>query len=356
MSIPRKPQAIHLAVERLREIPNTPYGNGCARYDVRLTVNDRLRVLDAVYNVGPHSFALEWKGAGTLMHVANAVLQLKQTLCDPLRPEIPLVAVPYMGEAGRAYCEENAVAWLDLSGNVTISAAGLYVQLIGHPNRFKRPGRPESAFGPKGSRIARWLLMNPTSPISQRGLASVTGLDEGYVSRVVRKLIDSRLVVRDDKGVKVRNADLLLDAWAEEYRFDRHTLIAGHIASNTGDNLTRQIAHTLADWQVPYAATGLAAAWMWTRHAAFRLSTVYLKDTPSASLIAALGFRDEPRGANVWLVVPNDEGVFHGATDMEGVCCVHPVQAILDLKAHPERSREATDVLRTHLVWNGDAA
>lgn len=354
MSIPSESQAIHLAVQRLREILDTPYGNGCASYEVR--VNDGLQVLDAVYTVGPHSFALEWKRSGNLMHVANAVLQLKQTVCDPLRPEIPLVAVPYMGEAGRAYCEENDVAWLDLSGNASISAEGLYIQLVGHPNRFRRPGRPESAFGPKGSRIARWLLMNPTSPINQRGLASVTGLDEGYVSRVVRKLIDSRLVVRDDEGIKIRNADLLLNAWNEEYRFDKHKVVAGHVVSNTGDNLTRQIAQILADRQVPYATTGLSAAWMWTRHAGFRLTTIYLKQAPSAELMATLGFRSEPRGANVWLVVPNDEGVFHGATNVEGVCCVHPVQAILDLKAHPERSREAIDVLRTHLVWNGDAA
>ena len=359
MRIPTEPRAIQLAVERLREILNPAYGPdgpGCARYEVGVTVDDRLRVLDAIYTVGPHSFALEWRRTGTLMHVTNAVLYLKHTVCGPLRSEIPLVAVPYMGESGRAYCEQNGVAWLDLSGNTSISATGLYIQVIGRPNQFRRPGRPESAFGPKGSRIARWLLMNPSATIRQRALASATGLDEGYVSRVVRKLIDGRLAIRDDRGIEICDADLLLDTWNEEYRFDRHTLIAGHIAAATGENLTRQVAHTLAERQVPYAATGLAAAWMWTKYAGFRLSTVYLKDAPSTELTTTLGFRDEPRGANIWLVVPNDEGVFYGATDVEGVRCVHPIQTILDLKAHPERSREAIDVLRRHLAWNGDAA
>ena len=61
----------------------------------------------------------------------------------------------------------------------------------------------------------------------------------------------------------------------------------------------------------------------------------------------SLGFRRESRGSNTWLVMPNDEGVFHGAQQVNGIRCVHPVQAYLDLKDHPERAREAADELRS---------
>ena len=59
-----------------------------------------------------------------------------------------------------------------------------------------------------------------------------------------------------------------------------------------------------------------------------------------------MAFREESRGESVWLVVPNDEGIFQGALDREGVRCVHPVQVYLDLKNHPERSAEAAEELR----------
>ena len=55
-------------------------------------------------------------------------------------------------------------------------------------------------------------------------------------------------------------------------------------------------------------------------------------------------------GANVWLVVPNDEGVFTAAAAKKGIACVHPVQAYLDLQGHPERAGEAADELRTRLL------
>ena len=345
MQVPLQYEAVRQATARLSEILSASHGSESVRYDVPARAG-ALR-LDAVVTAGPHFFALEWKGSGSLGQVALAADKLKQATGDSTRSWIPVVAVPYMGEAGRSYCERAGVAWMDLSGNAGIVAPGLYVQILGHPNRYRRPGIPESAFGPKGSRIARWLLMHPTAILRQRELASATGLDEGYTSRVVRKLIENRFVAREREGIRVRDADRLLDAWREVYRFDKHTPLPGHIAAVSGDGLAHAVARTLAQNDVPYAITGLAAAWAWTRHAGFRLLTVYLCERPSAKLTTSLGFRRESRGANTWLVVPNDEGVFHGAQPVNDIRCVHPVQAYLDLKDHPERAREAADELRS---------
>ena len=81
--------------------------------------------------------------------------------------------------------------------------------------------------------------------------------------------------------------------------------------------------------EVSYAATALPAAWLWTRHATFRLATVYLPEIPSAALLAGLGFREEPRGANTWLVIPNDE-----ASSME-----------------PARSKRFAASIRSRRTW-----
>lgn len=308
---------------------------------------------DAVVIGGDHRFAVECKSSGSLSHIAMAVSQLAEAPNHFPEPVIPLLAVPYMGETARAHCEKHNVGWLDLSGNGRIVAPGMFYQEVGHPNRFPRLGRPESSFGPKGSRIARQFLMDPETPVRQRALASSTGLNEGHVSRVVGKLVETGLMERGEKGIKVVDADLLLDAWREEYRFDRHTVIRGHVAARSGDGLLRSLAATLSELGVPHAVTGLPGAWLWTKHAGFRLVTIYLADVPSAGLMTDLGFREEPRGANTWLVVPNDEGVFHGTSLVDGVRCVHPVQVYLDLKDHPERASEAAAELRAQLLSGG---
>ena len=340
--------SIRQAAERLAEILEVPTRTGDTNFDVSTGDGHRW---DAVLTSGGHRFVLEWQRTGSLAQVAAAIHQLHSARDSFDYELIPILAVPYMGETARERCAKAGISWLDLSGNGRIVAPGIFYQNLGNPNLFRRPGRPESAFGPKGSRLTRRLLMEPGTPMLQRALASTTELDEGHVSRVVGKLLETGLVERRADGIRVTDANSLLAAWRDEYRFDRHQVIRGHIASGAGNSPIHAIADTLSKMEERYAATALPAAWLWTRHAGFRLCTVYLAESPSAGLKLDIGFREETRGANTWLVVPNDAGVFDGAVLVDGICCVHPVQAYIDLKDHPERAPEAAEELRRRVLF-----
>ena len=350
MQIPSEPAAIRQAAERLAEIFCVPNLADAVSFDV---CTEDGRAWDAVLSSRGHSFVLEWKRSGALGPVADAIHQLKSTQSSFPQNVTPILAVPYMGEAAQKRCAQAELPWLDLSGNARIVVPGIFYQNLGNPNRFRRPGRPESAFGPKGSRIARLLLFEPCKPQRQRKIAAYAGLDEGHTSRVVGKLVAAGLVEREEAGIRVTDRGTLLDAWSEDYRFDRHHVIRGHIPTRGGESLIRSVAEVLSKAGAPYAATALPAAWLWTHFAGFRLATVYLSSPPSNEIQKHLGFREEPRGANTWLVVPNDEGVFHGADSVDGIRCVHPVQAYLDLQDHPERAKEAAAELRRRLL-SGD--
>ncbi len=348
MQIPREAVAIEQAARQLTEIFAVPGYTGHVRLNVATEDN---RIWDAIFTVKDQSFALEWKRSGSVVHVEAAIRQLAMAQCSFPYDVIPILAVPYMGREAQKRCAQTHLAWLDLSGNARIITPGIFYQNLGNPNRFRRPGRPESAFGPKGSRIARQLLMEPGTPMRQRAIARNTGLNEGHVSRIVGKLREMGLVERRAEGIRVLDVNTLLDAWREEYRFDRHHVWRGHIAARSGDSLMHAMADTLSKREVAYAATALPAAWLWTRFAAFRLSTVYLSEFPSAGLLTDLGFQEEPRDANTWLVVPNDEGVFDGAALVDGIRCVHPLQIYVDLKDHPERASAAAAALRSRLLF-----
>ena len=316
---------------------------------------------DSVLRAGPFVFVVEWKSVATAASIHAVIIRIRRYGEELERSGrvdekvVPLVVVPFMGDVGRERCTEYGVSWMDLSGNARIVAPGLRVLIEGKPNRYKRPGRPATAFAPRSSRIARWLLMHPTEPLTQRELARATGTDEGQTSRVIGKLLDDDLIVRTDGGaVRPRAPDLLLDAWREAYDFNKHHVVRGHVAARSGDALLHQLVAGLKRGSVPYAVTGLAAAWCLNRFAAFRTATVYLRQEFSSDVATALSFREDARGANVWLVVPNDEGVFHGAsTTNEEIICVHPVQAWLDLHAHPERAEAVAQELRSeYLRWS----
>lgn len=181
-------------------------------------------------------------------------------------------------------------------------------------------------------------------------------MDPGFTSRIVSRLEAQGFVsraqnvsARNNDLISVRDPRLLLDAWRARYEFLRHDVIRGHVAARTSEELVRELARRFADSAIDYAATGLSAAWLRTHFAGFRLATFYLGEAPEEDFLRDLGFREDPKGPNVWLVVPNDEGVFEGAGTVEDIQCVHPVQLYVDLKDHPERSAEAAEQLRSHL-------
>jgi len=311
--------------------------------------------IDLVLAAESNRFLVEYKATGTLASMAVAVARAKEYARHTPSKVIPLVATRYMGTAAAAFCQRWEVSWLDLSGNAHIEAPGIKVHVQGLPDLFKRAGRPPSLFTPRSSRIARALLSDPKLQFqTQRELSKQAGLSEGSTSRIVHGLEKQSLVERDPSG-KVRPFDpnLLLDAWHEAYDFSRHHLIEGHVASRTSDDLIREAAATLSKRKVEYVLTGLGAAWLLTHHAGFRLVTLYVRGLPREDLLEALNFRKESRGSNTWLVVPNDDGVFAGKAEIEGISCASPLQVYLDLKGHPERAQEAAQELRkTRLQWS----
>ncbi len=284
--------------------------------------------------------------------VERAAGQLKS---DAQADAIPLLVVPFMSKAGSEAADRARLNWIDLSGNASIRVENLLVRVQGNPNQFRSPGRPSSPFAPRSARVARALLLDPVRWWRQKDLAEATGLDDGSVSRVVRRLDDEMLLEQHGRELRPRSPGLLLDAWAQDYRFDRHDVLAAHV-SGTGIELARSLNDRLDALDVHHAFTGLAAAWALDQFASFRLTTVYVDGDPR-DVAERLAIRVAPKGANVQLVGPEDIGVFLGEEDHDGIRCVSTVQVYLDLLHLPERADEAAQHLRDRrLTWHDGAA
>lgn len=263
---------------------------------------------------------------------------------------IAMLVVPYMTAAGKRAAAERRLNWLDLSGNAHIRAEQLYISREGRPNAFPARGRPASAFAPRSARVARVLLAEPTRWWRQKDLATEAGLDDGRISKIVRRFDEDRLLERRDSELRPVDAGLLLDAWAAAYRFDRHDIVVGH-ASGSGIELARELSRQLGSQKIKHALTGLPAAWLLDGFATFRVSTIYVDGDPR-EVAERLELRRNERGANVQIVCPEDDGVFWHGHEVDGVPVVSPMQVYLDLLALPERAREAAEHLRGEgLLW-----
>jgi hypothetical protein len=281
---------------------------------------------------------------GQLKHAAE---QLRRCT-DP--DVISVLVVPYMSRAGAETAHGAELNWLDLSGNAHIRAEGLRLLVQGRPNELHSRGRPSSPFAPKSARVTRTMLLDPERWWRQKDLADATELDDGSISRVVRRLDEELLIERSGHRLRPQDPGLLLDAWAPDYRFDGHDILPCHV-SGTGMEIARSLSGQLKDLRIHHAFTGLPAAWVMDQFARFRLTTIYIDGDPR-SAAAQLDIRQGHKGANVQLVGPNDAGVFSGERAYDDLPCVAPVQVYLDLLHLPERANEAAQHLRgSYLGW-----
>jgi Transcriptional regulator, AbiEi antitoxin, Type IV TA system len=266
---------------------------------------------------------------------------------------LPVLVVPFMTKAGAKAADALDLNWVDLSGNAQIRDPWLYISVHGRPNRFRTRGRPSSPFAPKSSRVARTMLLDPDRWWRQRDLAAAASLDDGQVSRIVRRLKEEELLASMGAEVRPLDPGRLLDAWSGEYRFDRHEMVWGH-ASGSGIELARELNRRLLGTARRYAFTGLAAAWLHEPFARFRLNSLYVEGDPHEAA-EQLGLRLDERGANVQVIAPDDEGVFAGKETIETLPCVSRPQIYLDLGQLPERAREAADKLREEGLWHASS-
>jgi hypothetical protein len=297
-------------------------------------------------------WVIEVKSSSRPGQIERAAEQLRAYADEDV---IPVLVVPFMSRTGAEIADRSRLNWMDLSGNAHIRADNLHLWVVGRPNELRSRGRPSSPFAPKSARVTRTLLLDPYRWWLQKDLASVTRLDDGNVSRIVRRLDEEFLLERRDRQLRARDPDLLLDAWAQDYRFKGHDILPGHL-SGSGIDLARDLAERLESMDVHHAFTGLPAAWAMDLFARFRLTTIYVDGDPR-EIADLLSIRRATKGANIQLVGPNDAGVFDGEHYCNGLHCAAPVQVYLDLLQLPERATEAAQHLRTqHLLWKHGTA
>ena len=196
--------------------------------------------------------------------------------------------------------------------------------------------------------------MHPEAQVRQRNLADITGLNEGHVSRVVGKLVDTGLVERVNEGIRVVDADLLLDAWREEYRFNRHTVISGHVAARSGVELVRLLAGKLSELEVPYARDWSVsrmvmdtARWIPPFH---HVPCRYSFGRVDVGIWGSERLPGEPT-PGWWF--PTTGACFTAPAKWKTFAASIRYRSTSILQGHPERAEEAADELRSRLLMGG---
>lgn len=265
----------------------------------------------------------------------------------------PMIVVsPYLSPGTRERLKALGIGHLDLTGNawIVVARPGLFIETSGAtqaPDRALRPAR--SLRGAKAGRVVR-ALVDRRSPPGVRELAGITGVDAGYVSRLLAFLDSEALVRRSGRG-RIESVDWsgLIRRWAREAPLESR----GEVRSYLEPRGLRAFLERLAGLRETYAVTGSLAAERVAPVAPPRLAIVWVRGGEAAAV--QLGLRPAETGANVLVIDPGDDGVFEGAWEEGGVRYAAPSQAAADLLTSPGRGPAEGEALLDWMQRNEDA-
>lgn len=209
-------------------------------------------------------------------------------------------------------------------------------------------------FSPRSSRVLRVLLVNAGRGWSEREVARTAEVSTGMAHYVCSALIEAGYVTRDESNRMVLTDPLrLLKRWAAYHQYD---VANGFLDYYTFEREIERVLEKVALTDQSYAATALAGAWLVAPYVRPVDLHFYVPDRATAENVAGqLGLNPIPRGGNVKLVVPYDEGVFYGSREVKGVEVVSNIQLYVDLFNYPSRGEEAASRLLDEILeeWHG---
>ena len=239
-----------------------------------------------------------------------------------------LVIAPWLSERTQALLAEAEINYLDLTGNalLRIDNPPFFLQTTGarrNPAPAERPGAKLG--GAKASRAIR-LLLDVRPPYGVAEVAAATGLNRGYVSRLLDALYRDGLIEREPRGpVESVDVPALVRRWAKGYDVFRTNRADGFIATSGLERLLERLAD---DPDTPAAITGSFAASRLAPIASPALLLLYHDQPPL--LAAELDLLPAEEGANVMILKPFDPVVFDRTGIEEGLRYAAPSQVAVD--------------------------
>lgn len=332
---------------------------------------DQLRPEDAVIDTriqistpDQHRFAellVVARAALTPRDVETQLKQINNILLHTSGQQTLLVTAPWINARTQQALREQEIAYLDLTGNssISISYPSIRIQTHGATKAPKLLAATESSSsrtvtlaGVQAGRVVRFLV-DRRPPYLASQIATATDVSLPWVSRLLGQLEDQLLIRRSGRRITEVRWPEILRARAETYDLLRHNSYMSTVAVNGTAAVLEQLSRELKSGNDAgnVAVTGSYAARVVAPHAVGGQLMLYVEAGPHTPDVWAerLGLM-RADGGDVLLLRAHDNVVFERTRNVDGIPHVALSQLVLDGLSGPGRMPAEAEKVLDYLI------
>lgn len=299
-------------------------------------------------------FAVECKALSTPKAFQAGLIQLKSAKLP--KGLLPMLCLPFLSEIQLRQLESERLSGIDVCGNGVVIAPGkFYVFRTGGKNRFSSWAPIKNVYRKNTSMVGRVFLARPVyaavqeiwSEISRRNpLVAIWNKKPIGLSTVSKalKTLEEDLIVARNGGIRLLQADKLLDKLSENYEppvAARRVQLKIQEKPKMIRNLLAQVSKKTG---LPVTATGTSSVSRYTVMQRGELLSVYCPTMEP--MLAKLPDSKSDRFPNLELIEVEEETVYFDAQEEGGFFWASPVQVYLELMAGDKRDQETAEQLK----------
>lgn len=257
----------------------------------------------------------------------------------------PVLFASVVSDRTAEIATKHGVSWMDFAGNcrLVFSSHGIYVNRRGIENPFgKQLPKVLNVFSAKSSRVVRALLQEPLRNWQLNELAAHPSVrvSPGLMSRIKQTLVESGYAVLQERQLRLKRPDDLLDDWVKHYRTNKPQELSFYMRGEL-EKVEQQVAIWCSKFTKQFALSRFSAAWQLASEVRYGVASFMV---PTAAILSEplndLGVRKVDSGANLILQISDDESTFSNLLG-DKIPTTSPLQTYLDLRAMDGRGEDA---------------
>ncbi|MDD3927563.1 MAG: type IV toxin-antitoxin system AbiEi family antitoxin [bacterium] len=304
-------------------------------------------------------FIVEFKSLSTPKAFQSALNQLK--FLSPYYQSFGLMLImPFLNDKQLRELEREGISGIDLCGNgVVIVPDLLAVYRSGGKNRFPCSAPIKNIYQKNSSMVGRAFLAHPGYETVQEIREKVNRLNMlvnrwdkipmslSTVSKSLKTLEDD-LIVERKNGIRLMQADKLLDKLRESYSSAIARKKIRLKISDKNESITKMLWRLSQRDGLPIVATGTSSV---AQYAVMQRNGILSVYCPRIErIIEKIPGSQTDRFPNLELVETEDETLFFDAREQQNFWWASPVQVYLELMAGDKRDQETAEQVKSFIM------